>query len=141
MNLVVVVISMHVISETLKREKIYCLKHYLMQISRKIYVNYDLQRSLCLIYYPKSCKIQYLCVFERKKIWELSLIFNGETSWLDILHVSFKMGFKTPQPLKYNKTSFFMTQWFNWNYTYTTFYTLHMLQFSTIKMIISFRAI
>ena len=106
MNLVVVVISMHVISETLKREKIYCLKHYLMQISRKIYVNYDLQRSLCLIYYPKSCKIQYLCVFERKKIWELSLIFNGETSWLDILHVSFKMGFKTPQPLKYNKTSF-----------------------------------
>ena len=105
MNLVVVVISVHFISETLKRVKIYCPKHYLMQISRKIYVNYDLERSLCLIYYHKSCKIQYLCVFERKKIWELSLIPNGETSWLDILHVSLKMGFKTPQPLKYNKTS------------------------------------
>ena len=137
MNLVVVVISVHFISETLKRVKIYCPKHYLMQISRKIYVNYDLERSLCLIYYHKSCKIQYLCVFERKKIWELSLIPNGETSWLDILHVSLKMGFKTPQPLKYNKTSFGITQWVNWNCTYTTFSTLHMLQFSTIKIIMS----
>ena len=54
-------------------QKIYCPKHYLMQISRKIYVNHDLHRSLCLIYYPKSCKNTVpLCIWMKENLRAIS---------------------------------------------------------------------